>query len=308
MSFYTPLRYPGGKGQLASWLATVIEHNDLTGGVYVEPYAGGCGAALQLLLTGKVGRIIINDADPAIYAFWWAVLNKSKELQERILHSEVTLAAREEQRAVLESPSQYSALDLAFAAFFVNRTSRSGILSGGVIGGKDQSGKYKIDARFNREDLASRIALIHSRRDDIDLHGVDALRLINSIRSKLRKRSLIYLDPPYYVKGAQLYRNYYSPSDHEAIASVIKQIQTPWLLTYDDCQPIKEIYKDCHGLTYSPYYSTHVSREHASEALFYGNMTLPSAPYLKRGSPSMPQKNVIHIRARQKVNPAALQR
>lgn len=269
MSFYTPLRYPGGKGQLASWLATVIEHNDLTGGVYVEPYAGGCGAALQLLLTEKVGRIIINDADPAICAFWWAVLNQSAKLQERILRTKVTLAVREEQRAVLAAPSQYSTLDLAFAVFFVNRTSRSGILSGGVIGGKGQSGKYKIDARFNREDLAHRIALIHARRDDIELHGVDALRLIKSIRSKLRKRSLVYLDPPYYVKGAQLYRNYYSPTDHEAIANVIKKIKTPWLLTYDDCQPIQKIYKDCDGLTYSPYYSTHASREYASEAMFY---------------------------------------
>lgn len=290
MSFYTPLRYPGGKAQLTSWLSTVIEHNNLTGGVYVEPYAGGCGAALQLLLTDKVGRIVINDADPAIYAFWWAVLNQSAKLQERILRTNVTLAVREEQRAILAAPAQYPLLDLAFAAFFVNRTSRSGILSGGVIGGKNQSGKYKMDARFNREDLVRRIALIHARRDDINLYGIDALHLIKSVRSKLQKHSLIYLDPPYYVKGAQLYRNYYSSTDHEAIASVIKKIKTPWLLTYDDCQPIQKIYHDCDGLTYSPYYSTHASRERASEAMFYGNMTLPMAPYLKRGSPAMPQK------------------
>lgn len=290
MSFYTPLRYPGGKGQLASWLATVLSHNDLGGGTYIEPYAGGCGAALQLLLTGHVGRIIINDADPAIHAFWWTVLNDAGRLQERILRTEISLAEREAQRAVLSCPASHSLSDLGFAALFVNRTSRSGILSGGVIGGKGQSGLYKIDARFNRQDLVARIEKIAARHEDIELYGIDALDLLSRIRGKLKKRSLIYFDPPYYAKGAQLYRNFYGPNDHKTIAKAIAKVRTPWLLTYDDCEPILSLYRDFEGLTYSPYYSTHTSRDHASELMFYGNMEIPSQPYLRRGSPSMPKR------------------
>lgn len=286
MSFFTPLRYPGGKGQLASWLAKVLSHNGLTGGTYVEPYAGGCGAALQLLLTNQVGRIIINDADPAIYAFWWTVLNDSERLRERIQTTEVSVSQWEMQRSVLSSPGAHSIADLGFAAFFVNRTSRSGILTGGVIGGKKQIGNYKIDARFNRLELAGRVHAIAARKADIELHGLDAMDLIAAIKKRLQKFSLIYFDPPYYAKGAQLYRNHYGPGDHQSIASAITKLRTPWLLTYDDCEPIRSIYRGNEGLAYSPYYSTHSSRAHASEVMYYGNLCIPEAPFLKRASPA----------------------
>jgi len=285
MSFYTPLRYPGGKAQLATWIVDVLERNNLEGGTYVEPYAGGCGVAMHLLMNDVVSRVLINDADPAIYAFWWTVLEASEWLQDRILSTEVTVLERERQRAVLANPQAYSPQELGFAAFFVNRTSRSGILSGGVIGGKAQDGRYKIDARYNRVDLIGRLQRIHERRGQIELHGMDAMSLLAMLKKRLSARSLIYLDPPYYVKGAQLYRNFYAPKDHENIGRAVREISTPWVLTYDDCPPIRRIYSDCEWLTYSPYYSTHMSRDTATEIMVYGNITLPSPPYMRRGTP-----------------------
>jgi len=290
MSFYTPLRYPGGKGQLSNWFGSLLAYNDLTGGTYVEPYAGGCGAGVQLLLTNQVERIVLNDADPAIYAFWWAVLNDSERLQERILTTEISLVEREKQRSILSSPLSHQLADLGFAALFVNRTSRSGILSGGVIGGKSQAGLYKIDARFNRSDIAQRVEKIAAKRKNIELHGIDALKLIGKLKKKLGEKSLIYFDPPYYGKGAQLYRNYYEPDDHKKIGLALASLKTPWLLTYDDCEPIRSIYEGRSSLTYSPYYSTHASREHATEIMIYAHLGIPTAPFLKRGAPVMPKK------------------
>ncbi|WP_369927210.1 DNA adenine methylase [Xanthomonas sp. NCPPB 2632] len=292
MSFYTPLRYPGGKAQLATWVTQVLERNSLDGGTYVEPYAGGCGVAMHLLMNGAVSRIIINDADPAIYAFWWCALEASSWLHDRIMATEVTVAERERQRAILSSPRAHSPQELGFAAFYVNRTSRSGILSGGVIGGKAQNGRYKIDARYNRVDLVERLRRIAERRDQIELHGVDAMQLLKNLERRLSKHSLIYLDPPYYVKGAQLYRNFYVPKDHEDIGNAVKVIRTPWILTYDDCEPIRQIYAGSSSLTYSPYYSTHASRETATEIMVYGNLQLPSPPFMRRGTPASPAMDV----------------
>ena len=151
MSFFTPLRYPGGKGRMGPWIAELMRHNKISGGWYVEPYAGGCGAALFLLIHGYVDRIVINDADSVIYAFWKAVTEQNGELIAKIKSTRVTMAAWRKQREILQNHSAHTQIDVAFASFFLNRTNRSGIVKGaGVIGGLNQDGNYKIDCRFNR--------------------------------------------------------------------------------------------------------------------------------------------------------------
>ena len=76
----TPLRYPGGKSQLYDYALQLLEDNNLIGCTYSEPFAGGCGLALKLLLNGRVSRVILNDIDRSIYAFWWSVLNDHDNL------------------------------------------------------------------------------------------------------------------------------------------------------------------------------------------------------------------------------------
>jgi DNA adenine methylase len=68
------LRYPGGKAPFAPFIADLMVANGLTGGHYLEPYAGGAGVALDLLFQGHASHIHINDADPAVYAFWLSVI------------------------------------------------------------------------------------------------------------------------------------------------------------------------------------------------------------------------------------------
>lgn len=282
MSFATPLRYPGGKGRLGPWLAETMRANGISGGTYAEPYAGGAGAAIFLLTQGYVDRIIINDADPAIHAFWWAVLNDTDRFLKKLDQCTISLAARARHRKIIAAPSSYSMLDVGFAAFFLNRTNRSGILQGGVIGGKQQAGKYKIDARFNREDMADRISRIGKLREHIELHGIDAMKLLPKLRKSLPKKSLIYFDPPYFLKGSQLYRNFYTPEDHQQIAARVAKIDTPWLVTYDNCEQIRSLYQAVPSLTFSLYYSTHLSRTEATEVMFYNNVALDISPYLRR--------------------------
>ena len=84
MTFYSPLRYPGGKRRLVNYFKKIIIKNDLFGGVYAEPYAGGASIALSLLIDGYVSKIIINDIDRSIYAFWYSILNRTNEFCELI--------------------------------------------------------------------------------------------------------------------------------------------------------------------------------------------------------------------------------
>ncbi|MGH8038885.1 MAG: DNA adenine methylase [Stenotrophomonas sp.] len=280
MAFVTPLRYPGGKGRLGHWLGEVISHNDLRDGCYVEPYAGGAGAAAFLLKEKLVERIHINDLDPLIFAFWRAVFNQTKSLASMVLCAEVTLAARERAKETVRNAACASQIELAFATFMLNRTSRSGILSGGPIGGRKQDGKYKVDARFNAEGLASRIEALGALRKRVTVTNCDASDLLGSI-SKV-KGNFVYCDPPYYEKGHQLYKSHYSSADHAGVASLMLDMKCPWLVTYDDRPEISELYVGASCLRFGLHYSTHLMRPKAQELMFYGNLNLPRAPYLHR--------------------------
>lgn len=282
--FVSPLRYPGGKGRLGPWLAELIRTNQLTGGCYAEPYAGGAGAALYLLLNNHVNRIVINDADPVVHAFWHATVHESKALIKLIKKHAPTMKTREFARSILDVPEEYSTAEVGFATFFLNRTSRSGILNGGVIGGKAQVGNYKLDARYNRDDLIARIEAIAAKKDHITIYGMDALDLLDQVCPALPEKSLVYLDPPYYVKGSQLYRNFYDHADHESISAAVKDLKLPVLVTYDDTPEIRKIYRGMKNTLFSLQYSTHLSRPLVSEVMFYANLKLPMPPVLTRGA------------------------
>lgn len=283
MSFLTPLRYPGGKGRMGPWIAELMRHNRISGGWYVEPYAGGCGAALYLLMHGYVDRIVINDADPVIFAFWKAVTEQTDAFVAKIKGTRVSMAAWRRQREILKEPAAHTQLDVAFAAFFLNRTNRSGILAGGVIGGKNQDGEWKLGARYNKEDLIDRVQAIGKFAKRISVYGLDALELLDVIENKLPKKSLIYLDPPYYLKGSQLYRNFYQPEDHKAIALRVSKLKCPVIVTYDNAKEISALYSDFEQVEFSLKYSTHVARPLATELLISKNLELHSVPRLTRG-------------------------
>lgn len=277
--FYTPLRYPGGKGKLTAYVEKVLELNGLYGGTYVEPYAGGAAVALELVLRGLVKRVHINDLNPAVHAFWHAVLMNPDELIRRIERCAVDMATWNWARAVqtVNSPDQ---MDLAFSTFFLNRTNRSGILLGGVIGGKEQTGPWKIDARFNKRDLIMRIETIADHSGAIRLHHEDAQSLVKRLAPRLAKKNLIYFDPPYFVKGQGLYMHHYDPSDHASVAKTIESLPSScnWMVSYDDHPAIRDLYSAYEELTYTLNYTAAQERGRGTEVIFYSPKLVVPAP------------------------------
>lgn len=237
----SPLRYPGGKTQLAPLVIDIARANNLYGGVYAEPFAGGAGIAWRLLLNGDMTEVWLNDIDPAIYAFWKTVVDAPDELCNRIEKTEITMEEWHRQKAILQS-NDAGLTELAFATLFLNRTNRSGILKGGVIGGKNQQGDYKLDCRFNKSDLVHKIQRIHLYREVIQVTRLDAEKCLQKWEKSLPKRGLINIDPPYYAQGRDLYLSFYNPEDHARLAKLVRSMKSSWMLTYDDVPQIESLY------------------------------------------------------------------
>lgn len=269
MRFNTPLRYPGGKAKLTKYVEKLLSQNGLEKIEYAEPYAGGAGLALNLLMHDRAEVIYLNDLNKAIYSFWFCVLNECENLCDLIANSDVTMSEWHRQKEIMSSTYPRSVLELGFATFFLNRTNRSGILKGGVIGGKSQSGNWKLDARFNKSDLIDRILKIKNKRDSIILSNLDAQDFLSRLSPQLGKNALIYLDPPYYIKGKGLYENHYKHDDHLNISTFVqKSIQVPWIVSYDNVPQINEMYQGCPRITYGINYSAQ-DRYLGSEVMFF---------------------------------------
>lgn len=252
----TPLRYPGGKQRLGIFFASVLHKNDLVGGRYVEPFAGGAGAGLYLLRRGLVEQVYLNDADRSLYAFWVAVKEQNAALCAMIENTPITLEEWDRQKAVQRRKRTAPLFDLGFSTLFLNRTNRSGILRAGVIGGREQTGKWHLDARFNRQALSDRISTLQPVAKKIHVSCLDAVEFLKAFQHRSAKATLVYLDPPYFVKGRDLYLNRYGAADHVALANwITSELSCPWIITYDDVPAVRKLYggyrKRTYGLTYT---------------------------------------------------------
>ncbi|MDR0563455.1 MAG: DNA adenine methylase [Azoarcus sp.] len=274
---YSPLRYPGGKAPFAPFIAKVMETNGVRGGHYLEPFAGGAGVGLELLFHGYARHIHINDLDPALHAFWVSVTKYSHELLSLLESTPITIEEWFKWRSILHDSSNTSLVEKGFATLFMNRTNRSGILKAGVIGGKNQDGNYKLDARFKKDVVAMRIKKIAKRADEISVYCEDSLNILNRCSEFLPKKSFIYLDPPYYVKGRGLYRNYYKHDDHIAIAEIIqnRNFKWPWVVSYDNAEEICAMYQASRSINYGLNYSAQ-RRYVGNEIMFFSrNLVVP---------------------------------
>lgn len=267
---YTPLRYPGGKAKFAPFIASIMEANGLAGGHYLEPYAGGAGVALDLLFNDHASHIHINDFDPALYDFWVSVTQHPDALLKLLSDTPVTMDQWYHWRSVLRREISVGQVESGFATLFMNRTNRSGILKAGVIGGLKQAGEYKLDARFKKDVLIARIEKIAAHADSISVYNEDALALLGRCHHLLPVNSLIYLDPPYYMKGQGLYRNFYDHEDHQKIASLLqeKKFERPWVVSYDNVDQIQAMYKLSRSLAYGLNYTAQ-KRYIGSEIMFF---------------------------------------
>jgi len=262
----SPLRYPGGKTQLTKFVENLITENELEGGVYVEPFAGGCGIAWKLLFSNQVEKVVINDLSLSIFCFWDAVLNRTDELCELITDTPITIEQWYSQKQIQKQ--QIAGLELGFSTFFLNRVNRSGIINAGVIGGKAQAGNYKLDCRFNKKKLIGKIRKISEHSSRVTLTNLDASDFLKTKVNDLGDKVLINIDPPYYNKGKALYQNFFKHDDHVQLSKVITDLRQPWILTYDNTPEIFQLYQQHYPHPFSINYSAQVKRRGSELMVF----------------------------------------
>jgi DNA adenine methylase len=283
MSIYkTPLRYPGGKQRLWRFVDEILTRNELVGGDYAEPYCGGAGVAIELLLRKRVSRVHLNDSCVAVYAFWHSILNETERFCRKISRASLTVDQWKKQREIFKARHRADSFELGFAMFYLNRCNRSGILTGGVIGGLDQTGDWKIDARFSRNDLITRIEAIADRRRSIRIRNWDAERFLVDYVGKLEAPVLSYCDPPFFHKADRLYPNHYKAADHERIAKTIQsKLKCPWLVSYDSCPEILRHYSKRKSFRYDLQYNANSAYKGTEVFIASDNLKWPKASALE---------------------------
>lgn len=273
----SPLRYPGGKSKLADFIGLMIKNLNIPNCTYIEPFAGGAGVALSLLLDGVVERIVINDLDKAIYSFWRAIKQEPFRLIEKIKETPITIEEWYKQKQIYMSSATYS-LDLAFATLFLNRTNRSGILTAGPIGGYAQSGEWKLDVRFKKEALIEKISILSAQKNNIIVYNKDIISLINNYIPRFVTNAFVYFDPPYYNKGQKLYKNFLTPQDHQKIHDeIVTNVHVPWIITYDDVPEISNLYAPYITKKFDLTYSA-ANKGKASELMIFSENILFPTP------------------------------
>lgn len=226
---------------MANLLREIRHLNDLGDRAIAEPFAGGAGASLSLLYQEDTPEIFINDADQSIHDFWWAVVHKPQRFSEMLSATRVSMAEWRRQRDLYRA-ERVSRVRRGFAAFYLNRCNRSGIImNGGPIGGVKQQGEWKLNARFNKKDLLRRCLKVAEYGERIHVSGIDGLKFISG---RNPKSTLYFIDPPYFEKGKTLYLNSLDESYHVALGERLKSMtDTAWVVTYDDCAEIRRIYR-----------------------------------------------------------------
>lgn len=239
----SPLRYPGGKAKLYNKVSKIVADNFEQKPIYCEPFAGGFGLGISLLLNDDVSRVIINDLDYCIYAFWMCITDNDLYplIKEKILGTPVSIEEWKKQKNIYKNHENNNILDVGFATFFLNRCNRSGILSANPIGGINQTGKYNINCRFNKETLINQIDKIHQHCEQIEVYNEDALDLI--IKIDKRNNILFNIDPPYIKAGPELYKNNYVLNDHIKLSETVKTLNNKWIMTYDNKSIVYDMYK-----------------------------------------------------------------
>ncbi|EIT89086.1 DNA adenine methylase [Parascardovia denticolens IPLA 20019] len=252
----TPLRYPGGKGKVTRFVDHILTQNQISG-TYVEPFAGGAGIAINLLLHDKVDRIILNDLDDGVYSFWSTIVHSPDTLIKKIQEVPFdyssgldTIGPRKaywfwyNTRLRYRSNHYAKKEDKAFDFLMLNRMNVSGIILGGPIGGESQNGEYNISSRFNKTTLIRKIERLSSVRNRIIATQYEASFFLSRLSNYCDNNNcLVFADPPYFVQGKNLYKTFATDSIHQMMAArLLTDHPWKWILTYDEAPEINRLY------------------------------------------------------------------
>jgi DNA adenine methylase len=243
MKTASPLRYPGGKSTMANLLVNIRRLNGLGDRAMAEPFAGGAGASLTLLYLEEVCKIYINDADPTIYDFWWSLINRPHQFQDMLSKTSVNINEWRHQKEIYRSHGRISRIRRGFSVLYLNRCNRSGIImNGGPIGGINQAGKWKLDARFNKAEIQRRCKKVAEYRERISVSCHDGITFIENLDPE---SNFFFIDPPYFEKGQTLYLNALDEDYHSMLSLRMKDMQdAAWVMTYDDFPEVRRMYRE----------------------------------------------------------------
>ena len=267
----SPMRYPGSKAQIAEFVGEILLRNHMHAATYVEPFCGGASVGLDLLYNERVSQIVLNDLDYRLYSFWNSILNQPEEFCDQLRRTPVTMEERENQMEIYRHPDEYAPFYVGFSTFFLNKVNRSGILTGGPIGGTEQAGPWKITTKFGKDYFYRVIRKFARYGNRIQLYNMDAVDFLGKVVHQHGRNTFIYLDPPYHGVDKELYRDhYFEEKDHCRLSEAVKKLRQPWLMSYDDVPEIRALYPNNLVEDMAMYYHTY-SKKHKAEILIYGN-------------------------------------
>jgi DNA adenine methylase len=279
----SPLRFPGSKKKLVKYLYLLIQKNKITPKIFVEPFVGGGNVFLNFLANEIVHKAIIADKDKLIYSFWKTLFSEPNYLIQFVKTVNVSLRTFYEMKKIANSPTRHGQRILACACIFLNRTSFSGILtkSAGPIGGKEQQSDYKIDCRFNKESIISKLRYIASFKDKVTVFPFDWQDTLNYVEktlgsANLKKNTLYYLDPPFYYKAEQLYATYFTEDQHDDLYRRLMSFKNNnWILSYDNAYMIHKLYSNCSRMHFAMPYSINSKSTRVEKELIITPLELP---------------------------------
>lgn len=249
MSFF---RYPGGKSKLRQQIIKqLVKDIDLSTIQYREPFFGGGSIGLTLVKEHKsINNIWINDFDVGISCLWTAVIQHPKALKDRIMAFKPHVKYFNEFKLELLSldrlpDNDKRLVDIGFKKLAIHQISYSGLgtKSGGPLGGVEQKSKYKIDCRWSPPYICKKLDALTAKFNTLHVHDNRCTKVdFQTMIEDDAKKALIYLDPPYYDKGNDLYQCGFAKEDHERLSVALKKTKHTWVLSYDDVPEIRKLY------------------------------------------------------------------
>jgi DNA adenine methylase len=250
MSFF---RYPGGKSKLQNQIIAKLNYMaDISNFEYREPFFGGGSIGLKLLQDNyNFKRIWINDFDTGISCLWTTLINCPDLLKDQVIKFvPSTDAFYKFKNELINIPSEFTSdIDIAnygFKKLAIHQISYSGLgtKSGGPLGGKGQKSKYKIDCRWSPTYICKKIDMLHQKFSQVIVRDEKCTNLdFEKLILDNKYDAIIYLDPPYFDTGETLYQCAFTKDDHYRLVDALKHTDHYWVLSYDNCEEIIELYK-----------------------------------------------------------------
>lgn len=212
---------------------------------YREAFIGGG----SIYLAGGFENAWINDLDTGVYDLWRLVkedpgllidlFKKHGSILDHKEHPERIQEALDLWRSI-QKDTEAKVVPLGYRTLFLNKTCFSGVLTGGPTGGLHQTGKYKINARWAQTKTIQRIMSAHEQLKTCRITNYSYEQVV----SESGKDVVLYLDPPYLIKGKQCYEKHFNLEDHQKFAKNVVSCGHRYIVTVDDCVELRSIWTE----------------------------------------------------------------